>query len=266
MVKQLYRTIKGLADASLKTPSGKLLVLPTAAGAVFSPGQKIQTIEGSSRLGEMVINDSYLIGREPEIKLDWKQKNLTLIGMQLGQEFLPEASVDTKIISNGFLVTRNTYAPVESGAEGYGMTADQVGSIAYHLLDDEVVEPLTQQDFADFAPATPKSFAQGANGAMKFSNDLINRYVAYEFPHLLANAIKLSEEDFISFELRMNTIMTDRSILQWYFPSVAVKLETGDIDMTKPEMSITFRVQDDGRDCIPYSVVYKGKAQQRKCA
>lgn len=265
MAKQLHNTIRGLCDAVFKTPSGRLLVLPTASGAVFNPGQEVQVIEGASRLGEIVILDTYTMGRKPEIQLQWKQKNITLLGMRLGLEFQNRSAVNAKVMNNGFLITKSDYLGATSGSEGYGMAADQEGAIAYHLKNDMTTEPLTRQPFDTFDANTPKSFAQGENAAMKWSTDLIGRYVAYDFPHALGSALKLTEENFSAFSCTMMTIMTDRSLLQWDFPSLSVKLEDGDINMNEPEMSISFRVQDDGSDCLPYNVIYKGQLQRRKC-
>lgn len=265
MAKQLYKTIKGMTDAVLKAPSGSLLVLPTASGGVFSPGQEVIVIEGNSRLGEMVVLDTYTQARKPEVKLDWNQTSLQLIGMQLGLEFQSEANVDTKVVSNGLLITKTEYAPAQAGYEGFGMPADQTNSLATALLANDLTSNLTRQPFGSFDAAIPFSYAQGANNAQKWSNNLINTYVAYSFPHQLASAIVLTEEDFSSFSLTMLTIMTDRTLLQWEFPSVSVKLDEGEINTADAKMSLSFRVQDDGSDCLPYKVIYKGQAQRRKC-
>lgn len=266
MATQLHKTVKGLTDAVLKTPAGTLLVLPTAAGGVFNPGQEVQEIEGSSRLGEVVILDTYAMGRKPTIKLDWKTKSLQLIGMQLGLSFEESTNVSTKVMSNGLRVTKNNYPEADIGFEGYGMIADQAESVAAYLSPGDLSVPLTRQAYGSFNAATPLSFAQGPNAGMKYSNDLIGKYVAYEFPQTLANAVKLTQNDFSGFSMRMMCITVNREILEWNFPSVSVKLEEGEINLAEPDMSLTFRVQDDGTDCVPYGVVYKGLAQRRKCA
>lgn len=266
MVKQLYKTIKGLADCLITTTDGRRLVLPTAAGGVFNPGQEVQEIEGASRLGEMVTLDTYTSVRKPIIQLDFRQKNPTLIGMKLGQEFQVGSNVASRVFSNGFLVTRNTYAAATTGLEGFGMPADQTGSVAFVLNDDETVTALTRTAFSGFNPASANTFAQGADGAMQFSNNLIGRYVAYDFPHTLASALRLTEVAFNNFSMQLMTIMTDRSVLHWTFPSVSVQVEEGDINLVEPDMQISFRVQDDGSSCLPYSVVYRGTAQLRRCA
>jgi hypothetical protein len=265
MPRDLYRTIKGVANASLETPTGRLLVMPTAAGAVFNPGIEVQTIEGASHLGETVVLDTYPMAAKPEVKLDWKTKNLTSIGMRLGKEFKTQTGVEANLIANGLLVTRNSYAGAASSTEGHNLSPDLEGSRAFLLNDDDSSTPLTRQPFASFVPATPMSFAQGPDAAMKFSDDLLGKYVSYNLPQDLATAVTLSEDDFSSFALNVITILTDRTILQWKFPSVSVKLEDGEIDLTKPEMSISFRVQDNGSDCVPYKVIYKGKHQRRAC-
>lgn len=266
MAKQLYKTVQGITDASIKTETGKLLVLPTAAGSVFNPGQEIQEVEATSRLGEKVIVDTYNLARKPTIQLDWQQKNLQLMSLRLGLEFEQVATANTaKVVSNGSLITKNSYSAAADGYEGNGMPADQAGSVAYVLEESGTTTELVRQPYASFNPATPLSFAQGANGARMFSNDLINKYVAYEFPHALSNVLQLSETPIGNLSLTLMTIMSDRSILQFNFPSVSVKLDEGDINLTEAQMQVTFRIQDDGSTCLPYEIIYKGTAQRRKC-
>lgn len=219
-----------------------------------------------SRLGEMVIVDTYPTERKPEIKLEWSQKNIQLLSMRLGLEFKPELSADSSVVNTGLRVIKGAYEASAVGYEGNGMVADQPGSIAYYLTENQTTVALTRQPFATFIPATPLSFAQGLDGATKWSTDLIGKYVAYEFPHTLSNILTLSDTPQASFSMKLMTIMSDRSILEWEFPSVSVKKDQGDINLTEPKMEITFYVQDDGSTCLPYSIRYKGKAQKRTCA
>lgn len=265
MTKTLYNTIKGLTDSSIKTESGILLVLPTAVGAVLNPGIKDQEVMAMSRLGEMVIVDTYPTERKPEIKLEWTQKNIQLLSMRLGLEFGLDTSADSSVVNTGLNVTKGSYPGSLTGYEGFGMTADQVGSVAYYLTDDQTTVALTRQPFATFTPATPLSFAQGAAGATKWSDDLIGKYVAYEFPHVLSNILTLSDVPQTNFSMRLMTIMSDRTLLEWEFRSVSVKKDQGDINLTEPKMELTFYVQDDGSSCLPYTIRYKGKAQKRTC-
>lgn len=265
MTKALHSTITGLTDSSIKTESGALLVLPTASGAVLNPGIKDQEILAMSRLGEMVIVDTYPIERKPEIKLEWSQKNIQLLSMRLGLEFAIDVSADSKVVNTGQLITKSAYLGAGVGYEGNGMTVDQTGSIAYCLGDDQKATALTRQPFATFIPTTLMSFAQGVDGATKWSNDVIGKYVASEFPHTLTNLLSLTDAPNAVFSMRLMTIMSDRTILEWEFPSVSVKKDQGDINMGEAKMEVTFYVQDDGSSCLPYQVRYKGKAQKRTC-
>ena len=268
MALPLYKTVKGVTDAVLVTSTKKLLVLPTAAGSALNLGQEITEIQSMSRVGERVIVDTYNIARLPSIQLSWQQKNLTLLGMRLGYEFQEQTNVGAKVAANGFRIIKGEYPGAAAGYEGNGMPADQAESIACWLPNGDLQKPLQRQPFATFNSAIPESFAQGADGATKWSDDLVagKEYVGFEFPHELGSAIRMSEEPYDNFKLTMMCIMTDRSLLQWNFPSVSVKLDEGDINLNEPEMAITFRVQDDGSTCLPYEVIYKGQAQRRKCA
>lgn len=265
MAKALYSTIQGLTDTSIKTEAGKLLVLPTAAGGVLNPGIKDQEIMAMSRIGEMVIVDTYPIERKPEIKLDWNQKNIQLLSIRLGLEFKTQTAVVAKFVNSGLLISKTSYPASAIGFEGKGILADQAGSIAFSLGADQIAVALTRTPFASFAPAGLLTYAQGADGAMKFSDDLLGTYVAFEVPQTLASAVALSDTPVGTFAMTMMTIMQDRSILQWNFPSVAVKKDQGDINLTEAKMEISFYVQYDGSTCLPYEIIYKGQAQKRTC-
>lgn len=265
MAKELYKTITGLTDSSIKAENGTLLVLPTASGAVFNPGVTMQEVMAMSRIGERVIVDTYPLERKPTIQLDYNQKNIQLLSMRMGLDFETETSADAKLVHNGFLVTKNSYDGAVSGNEGFGLTADQTGSIAYYLSPNGKPVALTRQPFATFDPETTLSFAQGANGATQWSDDLIGKYVAYEFPHSLTSVLKLSETPFTNFSMTLMTIMRDRSILQWNFPSVTIKLDQGDINLAEAQMQLQFQIQDDGSSCLPFDIIYKGTAQTRRC-
>jgi len=265
MAKALYSTITGLTDTSIKTQDGKLLVLPTAAGGVLNPGIKDQEITAMSRIGEMVIVDTYPVERKPEIKLDWNQKNVQLLSMRLGLQFSTQTAVAAKYVNSGLLITKGSYAAALVGFEGNGVTADQAGTVAYSLGPDQIAVALTRMPFASFVATGPLTYAQGADGAMLFSTDLIGQYVAFEVPQTLASVTALSDQANGTFAMTLMTIMQDRSILQWDFPSVAVKKDQGDINLSEPKMEITFYIQYDGSTCLPYQITYKGQAQKRTC-
>lgn len=265
MVKSIYNTIQALTDVSLKRANGTLLVLPTASGAVFNPGIGITDIMAMSRVGEQVIVDTYSKERKPTISLDFEQKSIQLLGVRLGQAWEPLVTSTGHLFNSGLKITKGSYPAAAVGYEGYGMIADQAASVASLLGPNQIPEVLTRQPFATFNPATPKSFAQGANGATLWSDDLIGEYVGYEFPYPLANILALSDLPDVNYSLRAITMMTDRSLIEWEFPSVTVKLDGGDINMNDPKMQLQFKVNDDGSTCLPYSITYKGSAQRRKC-
>lgn len=270
MALELYKTLKGLTDTVLRPigddgQPGNPLVLPTAQGGVLNPGIEITQIESTSRLGEAVFVDTYSMGRKPTVQLTWQQKSIELIAMRLGLKMEEQSNITVKVVSSGLRVLKNEYAGSTVGFEGFGMPADQATSVASLLLDGAISVPLTRQPFATFNPATPLSFAQGADGAHKWSDDLIGKYVSFEFEQDLATAISLTEENFVQFQMTLQTIFTDRTILEWQFPNVSVKLDEGDINLRDPELPLTFQIQDDGSTCLPYSVAYKGKLQARTC-
>jgi hypothetical protein len=265
MTRSIYNTIQALTDVSLKRDNGTLLVLPTASGAVFNPGIGVTDIMAMSRIGEQVIVDTYSRERKPSLNLDFEQKSVQLLGVRLGQQWEALTTSTGHLFNSGFRVTKNDYPAAATGYEGNGMLADQATSIASMLGPDQIAVALTRQPFATFVPATPLSFAQGADGATKWSDDLIGEYVGYEFAYPLTDILALGDLPDVSFSMRAITMMTDRSLIEWEFPSMTVKLDGGDINMNDPKMQLQFKVNDDGSTCLPYSITYKGQAQRRKC-
>jgi hypothetical protein len=265
MVKSIYNTIQALTDVSLKRDNGTLLVLPTASGAVFNPGIGVTDIMAMSRVGEQVIVDTYSKERKPTISLDFEQKSIQTIGVRLGQQWEALTTSTGHLFNSGLKITQGVYPAALVGYEGFGMTADNPASTASLLGPNQVPVVLTRQPFATFIAGTPKSFAQGPNGAVKWSDDLIGEYVGYEFPYPLSNILALGDLPDTSFSMKAITMMTDRSLIEWAFPSITVKLDGGDINMNDPKMQLQFKVNDDGSTCLPYSITYKGQAQRRKC-
>lgn len=267
MAVETLNGLLGLTDSSLawKKPDGSrlLIVLPTSAGFVYNSGIEYEDILKNSKLGQRVLAQRRIAQALATVNLRFGVKSLSVLALQLGLAWEEETSVATKIIDT-LLVKQGSYPAAASGYEGYGISADPTAADASYAPSPGRNVKLTRQDYGSFNAATPETFAVGANGARLFSDDLIGYEVSIEIPTTLATALKIAETDFTQFELRLNQILRDRSIISWYWSAVETKLDEGEVS-DEGEAEITFSVVDDGTGCGIPDVTYLGQAQKRKC-
>jgi hypothetical protein len=179
----------------------------------------------------------------------------------MGFAFEEQAEVNAVVARNGVKVTGNIPASA-SGFEGFGIVADVTGAEASYLAPNQQSVPLTQVDFADSMSALTLSFSVGANGAMKFSPDLLGKYVSYQIPVVVEDTLNLTEKSFSRFEMKLVFIQRDLKIFLLEFPEV-ISPGDGEITFNDDTLDIEFRTIYDGSNCLPFRGKYLGQA--RKC-
>jgi hypothetical protein len=136
-------------------------------------GIKTKTIDGSDNLGQKTEIARYVDENKPQYMLKVGGCNLRLLGLQTNTEIVGiTGSSEILLFRKQALVSPTPPIPLN----GYGneIVVDAVAASASAILNGGLTVGLTQQPFATFVPATLLSFAVGANGTFKFSNDLIS--------------------------------------------------------------------------------------------
>jgi hypothetical protein len=255
--------IKSVAAISLydKT-AGAALVLQTTKAVTFSPGITQRVEYASNELGVEVPVRQVVDREDPTIKIVYPKKNLDALAQGLNRKWVKAGAttaVDTNWVRQ-FTPTKGDYPAVLAGIEGFGVAQDPVGAVGSVLLDG-VSEPMTIQPYATFVPATPKSFAIGLNGALKFSTDVIGSSVLIDVPNPILGIYYLGEKPFSNLSMRVSLIMDDFKMIQLRFPSAAISQDNTSINFAEGGVEATYRSIFDGSRCVAYDMVYLGTAR-----
>lgn len=249
MAKALYTGIKSLTAVKLKTVNtnpalDSVLLLPTPATGTYNTGVEEFEIEAVDQCtGEKFVADTYVVKRAPSFKLTYGAKNKQLLSAFFGLK-LANGTKDTAVVKT-IEVTAAAIPPTISGYHGFGATADQTLSEAYYLDPNGTSVKLTRQTYATFNGATPLSWAQGADLALKFSDDLVtNRnYVTYYVPYSSTNTDYLSSAPQANFAADLFFIDTDTRVGHFIFPSITSNLtENKEFEFGGGTIDLNFRV------------------------
>ena len=145
------------------------------------------------------------------------------------------------------------------------MTADQVGSQAWVLDGLGIPVALTRIAHATIDPATDDdSFSQGADGAYKFSENLIGSDVFYSFPLTNQSILELGEGNLDQLEVNITAVMRDLRLFRLEIPSCSIDFGgSGNLPLGPGELNLQLRVSYDGSTCTP--IKYTWLDQVRAC-
>lgn len=245
--------------------SGKLIVVPSPSEVNFNQGIEMEEVMGVTPLGEQQLVDLYPKTRNPEIVMTFPKKTPAVLGMKMGYAMEEVSGMQVALRRNGVQVDRSSYPAATEGKEGFGILADQEDSAASYLNESNLSIPLTLGTFATFDPDVDLlSFAVGADGALKFSNDLIGKFVSYEIPYILTQGVMMTEKLFNRFKPTIVVIQNDLKVMAWEYPEALIDQSNGDIDFNESTCEVTMRIIYNGIGCLPVKVKYLGQA--RLCA
>lgn len=239
--------------------------IDTPGSAELDPGIEEILSETRSELGEIVIESAIIDAQRPIISATLPGLTPTALALRLGKKL--ETATGTSAVEKRIRLTatNNTYAGASSGQEGNGMSADQTTSYAWVLSGLGIPTALTRQTHASFDPAvTTNSFSQGANGAYKFSENLIGSDVFFQFPQSGLSLLQIGEASLDDLEVNITVVMRDLKLFRLEIPSCSIDLGgSGPIPLGPGEISMQFRVTYDGSTCTPIN--YKYIDQLRAC-
>lgn len=224
-----------------------LIVLPSPTETVWNRGIEEQIINETDDFGEIYVDSAVSNGRDPAFTLTYGALTKEIMALQTGFKLATQA--DTGLFIKSFQVKTAELAPVVTGQDGFGMVADTAEA---SVLTKGLSVPLNRQPFATFAPATANSFAQGANGAFKFSNDLVTAraWVTVYAEYPLTTADVLTEDTYSEFIMSLVGILHDKTVFNLVFDPVALnKSENNETNFGADSQSLVFRITDSG--CVP---------------
>lgn len=259
----------GLVTFTSLNPASNGVVIPMPNTATFSYDANIDVTEVPTNTVTGVTVRARLIetAAKPEVKITLPATPLAM-AMAFNAEW-ENASSQTIHITKQQTLTSNAIAAATSGSEGYGIAADAVSQASYiDPADPTAVHELTQVTYATFDPAvTDDSFAVGANGAIKVSDNVVALAPMAQFrmPNIL-NVRQFGESTFDTFKVEAKIIMVDLSLFKLTFPSLQVKPDSRSFDPTSGKIELTMAALNDGSTCnYNPTVQYLGKGQLINC-
>ena len=166
----LTRSFKGISDLVITRLNDNLTYsFPSPSNFVVAPNIGEKVTMGRSASGVKSFSSSYTISEAPELTISYEYLTPELIGFRLGRQ-LSSGTFATSLPRQVVATTALIPADVTGGLY-FGVVADAVTSASIVKLG--ISTALTQQPFATFTGATPDSFAVGASGAIKISDNLV---------------------------------------------------------------------------------------------
>lgn len=227
--------------------TGRLLVLPSPTEVVWSRGIEEQIINETDDLGEIYVDSAVSTGRDPAVTLTFGALTKEVMALQTGFKLANQA--DTGLFIKSLQVKTGTIAAATTGQDGFGMVVDTASA---SVLVKGISTPLTRQPFTGFVAATANTFAQGAGGALKFSDDLVSAraWVTIYAEYPVTDAAVLTEDPFSEFIMSLVGVMHDKTIFSLAFDPVGLKKsENNETNFGAETQSLAFRILDSG--CVP---------------
>lgn len=258
------RYLKGLTDCAFfdrSTSPETPIPVGKPSTAELDLGIEELLFESRSQLGERVTEVVTIDAQNPVVNMTFAGLTPPLLALRLGRQLV--TSEESFNVEKTIRATLNTYPAATSGREGFGMPADQAASTMskVNLLGDYT--ELTRVAFASHDPAVDDTFAQGADGAFKVANNILNSDIAYSFPNTIASVLSIGEDPLTNLRLNMTVVLLDLRLFRVEIPSVTVAPAEGAIPIGAGEMSLAVRATYDGSTCTP--ILYKWIGQLRAC-
>ena len=262
-VKVFNETFVGVSELKFQRISDKrVLNLPTPANFVVQENKQQRIQRTKSSQGRMVRAGSYIVGEEPVLNVSYSFLQPEIIAFRLGNQF-EESTFDISI-ARTIEVIKEDYDPAETGDLGFGMPANQVDTEASMREGGKLSEALTKQDFATFDPNTAKSYAQGENGALKFSADLVaaREVVSMVMPHTITG-LALGDELVGPHRLVAHMTNTNNEIWVFMADNVTPNIDGAGFDASAESIDIPFFLNNSPGACRAWNLYFTG--QRVKC-
>lgn len=215
------------------------------AGGTINQGIQEKINTAMTDFGELKFAEIETNQRQVAFTLNYGRINKQNLPLLMGSPLIAEATT-AAIYQQTFKAVALTPA-LTTGQHGFSMVADNADSLATSTDAFGKSVPLTRQPFASFVPATPLTFAQGANGSYKFSDDLITAgsYVSVYTPYPVADSERIGHEGFGLFQVDLQGVLQyqgKKEVYQVRFSEAQLnRQDNSNIDFAASPVPIQFR-------------------------
>jgi hypothetical protein len=255
---------KSVPQACVFTEAGDTIVhvVPPPSSFQLNTGITETVKEGASRTGVKVNVKRYASEEKPTITLQFPTLTKFISQLVFGRLFEVADVLSTYVGNNIVVPSTGLIKPAPDATKyGFGLAADISGAIASTIKDNNVIQLTQSTPYASFDPFTAAagSFAQGPNGAIKVSADVIDYPVSFSVPLLFNGVSNLGERNVPSYGLRVAFLDLDNRISLFTCRSVQPVLGKN-FDPTADNTQVELAVNYDGTTCSPYEFTYLGVA------
>ena len=252
----LNTTFKGLADLKFLRHSDDVLMhWPTPQNFVLQDTKEQRIQMSRNNFGERTRVRTYTVSQESTLSVAYSHMQPELLAFRFGRYF--EQNTKDLFYIQTYTVTKTSYDPVTTGFYGFGITADADAKAS--IKEGHLSVELTQQPFATFVPTTLKSFAVGANGAVKFSNDLLaaRETVSLLVPYSIS-ALGIGDELVGDHSVRAKLVDTNNEIVLFYAPNVTPNLDGAALDPSADTLELPLFVNTPPGACFSFELEWTG--------
>ena len=233
-----------------------LRVLDTPKSAELDFGFSELVRSSTSSQGVEVDVSREIQAEKPKFKVEMGGLTEEVWEIICGRLWQESASIATFYGRNRDALNKTSWSADAAGFEGYGIVADAVGLAA--IFKDGRSVALTQQTYSTFNPATPLTFAVGANGAMLFSTDTLEYQKSWRVPQTLSNVRTMGSTRVTNVGIILNLIDASLYCYRFSANSATPVLDGKSVTFGAETQQIEMAVNFDGSSCRPYDFVSTG--------
>lgn len=247
------RTYVGISSLLMKRKSDGVVLtwpVPNTFSLNTNIEQRIQ--EGRNAQGRKVRTGSYVVGEMPELNISYNYIQPEMISFNTGNQ-QATGTFDTSI-PKLIEVAKAEYAGDATGFLFEGVTEDNAATAA-SVTRGGVSTALTREEFATFDGSVEDSFAIGADGALKFSDNLVaaREIVAILIPHNITG-IRLSDVLVGPHELYATLVDTRNKVSIFEALNVTPNVEGRSLDFGGEGMEISLFLNNLPGDCRSWQI------------
>lgn len=254
-------TFRGIADLVFTDKStGELLVMPKPATFSIQENPIQRRLPTTDSAGYSTFQGAFKKGYDWQMLLSYANLQPEILQFRLARKF---KNVSNKVST--FQRTIYVYANQIPGAAtadvaGHSITADNTAAKA-SVKEGNFSTPLERVPFASLDPEDDTmSFAIGANFALKFSNDLIDKTVAVSCPYTIPAAVTLGSEVLPRYEVNATLVTTSNEAVLVRVFDASVNVEGAGVSPDEEQVSLPFFINMVPGKGLPFDWDYTGKS------
>jgi len=247
-------TYVGMSNLTLTRLSDNVVYcFPSAQDFVLNTGVSERPQMAKNDLGQTVRARSFPIAQMPVLQVRYNHIRPEMIGFRVGRQMTSAPVPITTHIPKQMQVMQNSYGVGLANLPTSGINpATTVGS-RINPSNGSTLPLVRDNDFNGFDHTQQNRFAIAANGAIKFSNNLIGQVVTLAIGYA-TQALKLSEQLIGDVRINVALVTTNNTIDFFEAPAATPVLDNAQIQFGGEGMDIGFNLNNIPGRCTPWDI------------